>query len=65
VKSAFAVIEKDESLNGAYYISSTYNEMILAQKKIGTYEILRKDYVSLADYQTMEEFCAHRKVIGQ
>lgn len=65
VKSAFAVIEKDESLNGAYYISSTYNEMILAQKKIGVYEILRKDYVSLADYQTMEEFSTHRKVIGQ
>ncbi len=61
VKSAFSVIEKDVNTNGMYYISSTYNEMILEQKKIGIYEIAKKDYISFANYQMYESYIAHRR----
>lgn len=61
VNACFNVIEKDESLNGMYYISSTYNEMILEQKKIGVFEIPRKDYISFANYQMYESYLSHRK----
>lgn len=61
VNAAFAVIRKDVSVNGNYYISSTYNELILAQKKIGIYEIPAKDYVSFANYQMYENYLSHRK----
>ena len=61
VNACFNVIEKDESLNGLYYISSTYNEMILEQKKIGVFEIPRKDYISFANYQMYENYLSHRK----
>lgn len=61
VKSCFAVIEKDANTNGIYYISATYNEMILEQKKIGIYEISRKDYISFSNYQMYENYLSHRK----
>ena len=61
VKSAFSVIDKDVNTNGIYYISSTYNEMILEQKKIGIYEIPKKDYISFSNYQMYESYLAHRR----
>lgn len=61
VKSCFAVIEKDANTQGIYYISSTYNELILEQKKIGIYEIPRKDYISFSNYQMYESYLSHRK----
>lgn len=61
VKSCFAVIDKDANTNGFYYISATYNEMILNQKKIGIYEIPQKDYISFANYQMYENYLSHRK----
>ena len=62
VNACFRVIEKDDNLNGLYYVSSTYNELILEQKKIGIYEILRKDYISFANYQMYENYLSHRKI---
>lgn len=61
IKSCFSVIEKDANTNGTYYISSTYNELILDQKKVGIYEIPRKDYISFANYQMYENYLSHRK----
>lgn len=61
VKACMAVIEKDVQTQGLYYISSTYNEMILEQKKIGVYEIAKKDYVSFANYQMYESYMNQRK----
>ena len=61
VNSAFAVIEKDVNTQGHYYISSTFNEMILNNKKIGIFEIPKKDYISFADYQTYENYLSHRR----
>ena len=61
VKSAFSVIEKDVNTNGVYFISSTYNEMILEQKRIGVYEIPKKDYISFSNYQMYETYMANRR----
>lgn len=61
VEACFSVIEKDANTNGIYYISATYNELILKQKKIGIYEIPRKDYISFANYQMYENYLSHRK----
>jgi dTDP-glucose pyrophosphorylase len=56
IASSFSVIEKDAQVQGKYYISSTYNEMILQQKKIGIYKVPRKDYISFANYQMYENY---------
>lgn len=61
VRACFAVIEKDAETQGFYYISATYNELILEQKKIGIFEIPRKDYISFANYQMYENYLSHRK----
>ena len=61
VKACMQVIEKDVQTQGLYYISSTYNELILEQKKVGTFEIPRKNYISFANYQMYEHFLAQRK----
>ncbi len=61
VKACFSVIEKNANTNGLYYISATYNELILEQKNIGTYEIPRKDYISFSNYQMYENYLSHRK----
>ena len=60
INSAFSVIEKDVNTQGMYYISSTFNEMILNQKKIGIYEIPKKDYISFSTYQMYENYVSHR-----
>ena len=61
VNSAFSVIEKDFNTQGMYYISSTFNQMILNQKKIGIYEIPKKDYISFSTYQMYEQYISHRR----
>ena len=61
VEAAFSVIEKDVNTQGKYYISSTFNEMILNQKKISTYEIPKKDYLTFASYQMYENYLTNRR----
>lgn len=61
VGAAFSVIEKDVNTQGQYYISSTFNEMILNNRKIGVYEIPKKDYVTFASYQMYENYLAHKR----
>lgn len=61
VGAGFAVIEKDVNTQGKYYISSTFNEMILNQRKIGIYEIPKKDYISFSTYQMYENYLSHRR----
>ena len=61
VGAGFSVIEKDVNTQGKYYISSTFNEMILNQKKIGIYEIPKKDYISFSTYQMYENYLSHRR----
>jgi len=61
VKAAFNVIEKDVNTHGNYYISSTFNEMILNQQHIGVFEIPKKDYISFSNYQMYENYLSHRR----
>lgn len=61
VEAAKNVIMKDVNIQGFYYISSTYNELILEQKKIGIYEIPRSSYISFATYQMYENYISQRK----
>lgn len=60
VSACFSVVRKDDNVQGFYYISATYNEMILEQKKIGVYEIPRKDYISFANYQSYASYLTNR-----
>lgn len=61
VGAGFSVIEKDVNTQGKYYISSTFNEMILNQRKIGIFEIPKKDYISFSSYQMYENYLSHRR----
>lgn len=61
VKSSFAVIQKDVNTQGKYYISSTFNEMILNHKRVGIFEIPKKDYISFANYQMYANYLSHRR----
>ena len=61
VDAAFNVIEKDVNTQGSYYISSTFNEMILKQKKIGIFQIPKKDYISFSTYQMYENYISQGK----
>ena len=60
VKAGFAVIEKDVNIQENYYISSTFNELILNQQKIGIYEIPKKDYISFSSYQMYENYISRK-----
>lgn len=64
VGAAFQVIEKDVNTNGAYYISAIFNEMILNNRKIGIYEIQKKDYLTFSDYKTYENYLSHRRTVN-
>lgn len=61
VKSAFEVIRKDVNVLGMYFISSTFNEMILNQKRIGIFEIPKKDYISFSSFQMYENYILHKR----
>lgn len=61
VRSALSVIRKDVNYQENYYTSSTYNELILEQKKIGVYEIPKDNYISFSSYQMYENYLNHRK----
>ena len=56
VEAAQIMIRKGASVNGAYFVSPTFNELILAQKRIGIVKIDRDRYVSLATPQAIEEY---------
>ena len=61
VGAAFSTIEKDVNTQGLYYISSTFNEMILKQQKIGIFEIPKKDYLTFSKYQMYEKCLSNRR----
>lgn len=56
VQACFSVIRKDVNVKGSYFISSTYNELILDDKKIGVFELNKKDYLSFATFQLYESY---------
>ena len=56
VEAAQAMILKGGDVNGGFFVCPTFNELILAQKKIGIHPISREQYISLATPQALEEY---------
>lgn len=50
------MIKKGAYVNGQYYVCPAFNEMVLAGKKIGTYEISKEDYFSLAQQKGVDDY---------
>lgn len=61
VEAAFNIICKDASYKGNYYVCSTYDELVLSQKKIGIYLIPKDDYLSFATPHLYENYLSHNK----
>ena len=61
VNAAFNIIRKDVNYNGKYYVCSTYNELILSQKKIGVFEINKNSYISYSTPQMYENYLNNKK----
>lgn len=49
VRASMEMIKKDAQVNGMFFICPSFNEMILAQAKIGVHRIERKQYRSLSN----------------
>lgn len=60
VDSAIEMIAKDAAVNGKFYLCPVYNEMVLKQKKVGVYEIDRKDYFL---FKTREGINSYQKYL--
>jgi dTDP-glucose pyrophosphorylase len=56
VQAAQTMIRKGASVNGAYYVCPTFNELILQSRRVGVVQIDREQYVSLATPQAVEEY---------
>lgn len=56
VSSAMRTIERDASIDGQYYLSSTLNELILDGRKIGYYRIPNSDYYNFHSPQILKEY---------
>jgi dTDP-glucose pyrophosphorylase len=56
VNSAMEMIKKDANYNGMYYISSTINELILENKRIGFYKIPTEKYDCFYSPEKIKEY---------
>lgn len=56
--SAKKMILKNASVNGKFFICPVFNEMILQQKKIGTYRINKNQYYNFSHQSGMEAYKA-------
>ena len=56
VRAVQSMILKGASVNNGYFVCPCLNELILANKRIGTFEIERDQYISLATPQAIEEY---------
>ncbi len=59
VDSAIQMIKKDAHVDNQFYVCPAYNEMILRQKKIITYEIDKGNYFSLSNPQGLRKYEAY------
>jgi dTDP-glucose pyrophosphorylase len=59
INGAFNVIRYDDNYNGNYFTSAVYNQLILAGKKIKTYQIQNDEYHSFYSIQKLKEFEEH------
>jgi dTDP-glucose pyrophosphorylase len=56
IKAAFQVLLKDDNVEGVYYLSSSMNELILKNLKVGNFLLSNKDYHSFYSPQKIKEF---------
>jgi dTDP-glucose pyrophosphorylase len=56
VVAAKSLIRKDAEVNGNFYICPTFNEMILASKTIGAFQVNSKVYHPLKDERQLKQF---------
>ncbi|MBL8861160.1 MAG: glycosyltransferase family 2 protein [Planctomycetes bacterium] len=56
LEAAQSMIRKGASVNGAFFVCPTFNELILRQKRIGVFPIQRDQYISLATPQAIEDY---------
>jgi dTDP-glucose pyrophosphorylase len=59
VDCAMAMIRKDASVGGAFYVCPTINEMVLRNRRVGIHPIDRARYHSLHDPQALAAFEQH------
>jgi CTP:molybdopterin cytidylyltransferase MocA len=59
VDGAMAMIRKDASVDGAFYICPVYNELILRGLRIGTHHVERERYFSLASLHGVNAYEEH------
>jgi dTDP-glucose pyrophosphorylase len=56
VKSAMKSVKKDASVNGAYFIAPSLNELVLEDRKLGVYRISASSYHSFYSPQKIKEY---------
>jgi len=56
VQAAMNVIKKDTSVNGQYYISPVFNELVLKNKKLGVYTISNSKYHTFYNPQKIKDY---------
>lgn len=56
IESAKDVIRKDTLVDGNFYVSSTYNEMILKNKQVISYNISNNNFYSLDSQENINTF---------
>jgi NDP-sugar pyrophosphorylase family protein len=59
VDAVMAMIRKDASVDGRFYVCPAYNELILRQGRIGTYHVPRDAYFSLSSPRGVEAYEHH------
>jgi dTDP-glucose pyrophosphorylase len=59
VDGVMAMIRKDASVDGVFYICPAFNEIILAGGRIGTHHIARERYHSLASMHGVDSYEQH------
>jgi NDP-sugar pyrophosphorylase family protein len=56
IECAMSMIQKDSNVNGLYYISPTFNEMVLLNKKLTIYKIDNDKYHTFYTPQKIQEY---------
>lgn len=63
IDGTMAMIRKDASVDGAFYVCPVYNELILRGLRIGTHHVERGSYFSLASLHGVSAYEEHLAVV--
>jgi len=61
VDAAMALIRKDASDDGNFYVAPTFNELILKQRRVGIYPIQKSAYVPLKNDSQIKQYEGGRR----